>query len=239
MYKVRSLGERIMTHATETSTPKSVRRLTAIAGFVLVLLSLISTVAPLAMAHPETSDSAQKIATYFVDERASLLLGMYCFGLGWCGALLVFVAGLRAVLRPAEPGPGVLSSLGLAGGIALAAILTTFAAIFCAAIFAAPEDAPAAKVLFVLSLILGNFSAFATIATVAPFSIIMLRTGAVGRFVGWIGIVACAAHLAASGALATHGAMSPIGAVPALAPVTFIIWTLVTSIMVLRGATSL
>jgi hypothetical protein len=222
--------------STHYEIPKSVRQLTATAGFALVALGLFSTVAPLAMAHPETADPAQKIAAYLMEQRSALLASMYAFGLGWCAVLLVYVAGLRVVLRSAEGGPGVLCSLGFGGGVALAAMLAAMGAMLCAAVFAAPEDAGVAKALFVGSLILANFSAFPTIALVAPFSIVMIRTGAVGKWVGWIGIASAGAHLAASLALAEHGPLSPIGLVPALAPVTFLIWSLMTSIVLLRGS---
>ena len=68
-----------------------VRRLTVIAGFVVVLMALASTLAPLVMAHPGTGDSAQKVAAYMIDQRESLLAGLFLLALGWGGVLPVFV----------------------------------------------------------------------------------------------------------------------------------------------------
>ncbi len=215
---------------------RSVRRTTAFAGVAFVVLGLLSTVAPLAMPHPMTSATAKDVATYMTGERASLLAGMYMFGLGWCAVLLVFSTGLRHVLGKAEGEPAFLSTLGLVGGVAVAAVLLVLAAIFSTACFQTAADDPnGARVLYHELFILGNFSAFPTIANILPFSIVMIRTGAVGKGVGWIGVVASIAHAVASGALLLEGPMSPAGIIPALAPVCYLVWAGATSVKLFKA----
>lgn len=65
-----------------TDDARFVLRLTAIAGFVLVLTALVSTVAPLAMAHPGTGDSAQKVAAYMI-EQARIVACEHVFAGAW------------------------------------------------------------------------------------------------------------------------------------------------------------
>ncbi len=213
------------------------RRMTAISGLILVVLGIMSTVLPLFLPHAEAGDTAPQIAAYLTGQRGSLLFGMYSVGLGWGGLLLVFTSGLYAILARAEGDPSPLALLGFAGGLVVAAIALMFAALGATAVYQlAAVDPAGARVVYQLFFMVVNFGAFPTIVNVLPFSMVMLRTGVVPRWIGWIGVAAALAHLVASVSLAAQGPMSPSGIVPALAPVVYLVWALCTSIVLLRPA---
>jgi Domain of unknown function (DUF4386) len=216
-----------------------VLRLTAGAGFVVVLMAVASTVAPLAMAHPGTGDSAQRVAAYMIEQRGSLIAGTFLLGLGWGGIFPIFVIGLHKILRPAEGGSGILCSLGTGGGIALAAMLAIVAGIFATAVLRLATDDPAsARALYLTGFVLSNFSGIPTCVNAGAFSAVMLQTGVIPRWIGWLGLVAALVHIVAAGSLASDGPMSPVGLVPAVAPVVYVIWVLAISVVLASSASN-
>jgi hypothetical protein len=222
-----------------TDDARFVLRLTIVAGFVVALMALGSTVAPLAMAHPGTGDSAQKVAAYMIEQRQSLLAGLFLLGLGWGGVLPIFVIGLHKILRPAEGGSGVLCWVGAGGGIALAAMLPIVAGIFATAVFRLATDDPgSARALYLTGFVLSNFSGIPTCLNAAALSTVMLRTRVFPRWIGWLGLVAALAHIIAAGSLASDGPVSPVGLVPEIAPVVYIIWILAISVALARSASN-
>ena len=164
---------------------------------------------------------------------------MFLLGLGWCGALLVFVVGLYKILRPSEGGSGMLCSVGLGGGIALSAMLATLAAIIATAVIRLATDDPgSARALYLAGFVVGNFSGIPTCVNVGAFSAVILRSAAFPSWIGWLGCVAALVHIIAAGSLASDGPLSPVGLVPAIAPVVYIVWVLAISVVLIRSASN-
>jgi hypothetical protein len=75
---------------------------------------------------PPTVDSTPKeIVHYLAAHRTTLLVVFYLTALGWGGFLLIFAAGLRAILRRAEGGSGVWSSVMFGACIATGVTILT------------------------------------------------------------------------------------------------------------------
>jgi hypothetical protein len=94
-------------------------------------------------------------------------------------------------------------------------------------------DPATAKLLSDLALLAATLSAFPTAVSVGAFSMLILRTGALARWIGWLGFIVVAAHLVAAGAFAQDGFFSPSVVSVFVAPPLFFIWILITSFAVL------
>ena len=84
-----------------------------------------------------------------------------------------------------------------------------------------------------MALLGATLSAFPTAVSVGAFSAVILRTGAVARWVGWLGILVVVAHLAAAGAFAQEGFFSPSVVSVFVAPPLYYLWMLSLSLVLL------
>lgn len=78
-----------------------------------------------------------------------------------------------------------------------------------------------------------TLSAFPTAVSVGAFSVLILRTGALARWVGWFGFIVVAAHLVAAGAFDQDGFFSPSVVSVFVAPPLYFTWVLFASLAVL------
>jgi Domain of unknown function (DUF4386) len=170
-------------------------RWTALSGIVFVVLML--TGAFFVTDVPEADASAHEIAGYLADSgnHTRNIVGAYLWVLGGL-AFLGFVAGLRAVLRRAEGGPGTLSSLVFGAGVVFTAVWSVSAVTLAAVAYAVEfSDAPVSDPDIVrvlpqmagLLLLLGG--GFAGILVLLATSILVFRTGVLPRWLAWFGIV--------------------------------------------------
>src|SRR5262249_28228240 len=137
-------------------------------------------------------------------------------------------------LRRVPQGSEVLAMLGLGAGYLIwAIVLAGFAPVLVLGYRSGALDLASAKSLGDLALLGTTLSAFPTAVSVGAFSVLIVRTGAGARWIGWFGILVAAAHLAAAGAFAPSGFFSPSVVSVFVAPPLYFAWMLVTSVMLL------
>jgi hypothetical protein len=141
---------------------------------------------------PDFIDKPQKIADFYTDDPGRVVAGAYVGMLGTV-ALIWFVGVLRARLRVAERGTGLFSGIAFAGGIAASAIFFLIDLFNAAGAFRADEDnainpsvAASLNDLSGLSLSVG---AFAMSVLVLATAAVILRTGVMPRWLGFVSIL--------------------------------------------------
>ena len=176
---------------------------------------------------PDSDDPLTKFTTFYNDSgnRAQLIIAGYVLALS--GVFFFwFLSALRARLLAAEGAPGRLTSIVFGGGLVFVTLL--YAATGCF-IFIAGEisfgdvDNINPELMRVLPdlgfplLLIGG--AFAAIAMIDAASVLIVRTGAVRKWIGWFGFVAAIGLLFA-------GFFIPI--------VLMLLWILFVSVALLR-----
>jgi hypothetical protein len=177
---------------------------------------------------PDNNDSDAQILAFYAkhSHRVGILVG--AFILAFCGLFFLwFASGLRQRLRTAEGPGGRLANVALGGGILFVGMLWVGAA----ALAAIPAEqsfgsGPVLKVAdigrFLPSVGFGAilvFGAFGAIALIDAASIVIMRTGILPKWLGWLGFVA---------------AVVLLFGVVFLPMVAFPIWLLAASIVLFR-----
>lgn len=212
-------------------TDAAVRRFTATAGIAGVLLYAVS--AYLIFDLPSIGDPARIWSAYAASHAPQLLGEVYVWG-GVAAATMCFLAGLWSVLRRVASDSEPLVTLGLGAGFLIwAIVLAGLAPLLELGYRSGALDPASAKSLGELALLGATLSAFPTAVSVGAFSVVILRTGAIARWVGWFGILVVAAHLAAAGAFAQAGFFSPSVVSVFVAPPLYYLWMLLLSIALL------
>ncbi len=185
---------------------------------------------------PPPDGPASQLAAYLADHRTTLLVVIQLTALAWGGLLLVFGAGLQAILRRAEGGSGVWSSMTFGACIATAVtILTALLPVEMAVYRGATPDAHALPLLFD-ALDVGNLlAAFPNAVYTVAAAIVILRTDVMPRWIGYGALVVAAIHLLSAMSLASAGAFTPSGLLPNVAPLSHMIWLVCVRIVLLRG----
>lgn len=210
--------------------------MTAGAGLAVIVLFIVGSVLASPFDAPKANAGAAKVVEYFGEDRGRFLGSMYLNAFGWCGVFLVFVVGLRALLRRSEEDSGFLSAVGLAGGIAQAAVLTMFFLVGAVLSYRAAltVDAAVASALYDTALLLNNFSGFSSAVCLGGFAAAILVTRQLPPWVAWLGIVVAFLHLVSAASFARHGVFAPTGVFGFAAPVGYAMWIAAVSSAVLR-----
>lgn len=198
-------------------------------AFVAILLPAFGLVPE----PPGTGAPIGSIATYYGDHVDGHLAATFAWGLALM-ALLLFIGSLSSVLREAEGGTGALSLLAMASGtIAVGTMLVAQAATAATAIIASeglsPElvrglDEVAHMIAHLFAIPLGTF--------VAAVSVVALGHRLTARWIGVLGLLAAAAIVVGTaGIFEPEGVLHKLGVLGLLG---FVIWTLATSISLLR-----
>lgn len=212
-------------------TDIAVRRFTAIAGIVGVLLYAVS--AFLIFDLPAIGDPAHIWSAYAASHGPQLLGEVYVWG-GVTAATTCFLAGLWSALRRVARDSEPLTTLGLGAGYLIwAIVLAGLAPVLELGYRAGALDPASAKSLGDMALLGVTLSAFPTAISVGAFSVVILRTGAVARWLGWFGALVVVAHLAAAGAFAQDGFFSPSVVSVFVAPPLYYLWMLSLSVALL------
>lgn len=208
------------------------RRVAAWAGIIAVILYAVS--AALISDVPDINAPVSVWSAYAASHSAQLLWEVYTWG-AVTAALAFFLAGLWAVLSQAEGSSKILATIGLASGFVIwAIVLAGFTPALILGYRGGGLDAASVGVLRDSVLLGATLSAFPTVASVAAFSMLISRTKALPRWIGWAGWLVVIAHLAAGAAFAHDGFFSPSFVSVFVAPPLYFLWTLVISVALLR-----
>ncbi|HEY7340633.1 MAG TPA: hypothetical protein VH591_07120 [Ktedonobacterales bacterium] len=207
------------------------RRFIALAGIASVILYALgdALIADL----PSIDAPARTFAAYAAGHQTQLLMFVYVWG-ATVAFNVVFLTGLWSFLRHDARASEILSALALGSGYMVwAIVLGGLVFVLELGYRSASLDPATAKLLSDLALLAATLSAFPTAVSVGAFSMLILRTGALARWIGWLGFIVVAAHLVAAGAFAQDGFFSPSVVSVFVAPPLFFIWILITSFAVL------
>ncbi len=205
----------------------SVKRFTALAGIASVILYALgdALIADL----PSINASGRTFASYAAGHQTQLLMFVYVWG-ATVAFNLVFLTGLWSYLRHDTRASEVFSTLALgAGYIVWAIVLGGLIFVLELGYRSATLEHTTATLLSDMALLAATLSAFPTVVSVSAFSVLILRTGALARWIGWLGFVVVAAHLVAAGAFAQDGFFSPSIVSVFVAPPLFFIWVFIAS----------
>jgi len=202
------------------------RRVAAVAGIASAVLLFLGVF----ILNPPLNADNGELVTWWSDRgnQTTAAVSMYLFAASAL-CFLGFLAHLSARLRAADRG-GPLASLVLANGIVFASALTVAAAargVVGKATALNDQPLPSADTLRYLmqlaSVALGVIAMLAITATIIAVSYAILRTGALGRWLAWVGIVAAFVLLAVQATFVGELA------IPAV-----LIWTIAVSVAIWR-----
>lgn len=205
--------------------------LAAILGIVVLAVANVQLGSP-----PKAEDPATRVASFFADKRGQVLLYVALFAIAYI-LLVTFAAALRQMLRQSGDGSGLPD---LAFGAALWTIAIGSAGLL--AVGAAAYRAPALTAGTSQSLADVTNIAFSLIG--APFAVLFgaasisgMRTGALPRWVGWLGILTAALNVVKvftvfprSGGFAPGGGASIVFLIPIW------VWSIAVGVLMLRGS---
>lgn len=175
-------------------------RVGAIAGLVFVVLLFLST----AMLNaPDKATDAELVAWWSEDGNLTTVLVSTYLQIGAALCFLVFITALRAVSLRAEGGAASLTTLAFAAGVTFVALLLASdgpRGVTAVAVKLNGEALPAADLLRYLPqfgyIIAGTIGGAAVGAAILANSVLVLRTGALGRWLGILGLVCAAGTIA-------------------------------------------
>ena len=202
-------------------------KLAAAGGIVGVVLFIVA--GPLYGSPPGVDEDAQSVASFFSDNRGQVLTAIFLQGLGVL-ALLWFVAALVTAMR--RVGEDRLAAAAF-GSFLLAFSIGGVAAITRStlAYSIADEGSDLVLPLYHLSVV---FDVFVNVLGAGLFLAVgaaTLRTGLFPRWWGWLSGLAGLLLIIGATAWARDGFWSPTGGAAFVCFVLFLVWTLVTSVL--------
>ena len=200
-------------------TAKQIGPLTGILFVVLVIAAFV-----VGGETPGTDDSPQTIVSFYLDNDSEQSIASALLALA-CVPFLFFLAALRRALRTAAGDEGGLSTVALLGGLMIVVGASIFAGIGFT-LGDAADQLPASAVLTLNALNSDLFFPVFLGICVFYFStaLAILSTGALPRWWGWMTLVLAVISLLGPGGFIAFLALAP--------------WTLVASILLMRGSAS-
>lgn len=184
---------------------------------------------------PKVGDSTDDLISYYDGDRGKVLVSSLLFAFALV-LFLWFAAAIANLLR--ESGEGRVAATVIAGATAFATLqlaLTAMAASLAYSI-AGADDPGVLKALFELQWVLDIFAALPAALFVLSSSVGFMRTRAVPSWLCWAGVGLAALFLLRSTNWARDGFWSPSGEWIFVTIVCGLVWTLVTSILLVRRA---
>ena len=213
-------------------TADGVRRLTAGSGLAAAVLLAIGGL--LGPGSPPGFDALpEQVVRWTLDDRQRLLVSSAVVAAG-LALLIVFYAGLRAMLGRAEGPPALLATVGYGSFLVVITLALVSVALAQVQAFAALDGSPdTVRTLHEARYVVANLSAAPTIVSAAAFAVVMVRTAFPARWLGWGSAVVALAHVPGLMALSRTGALSPTGGLAQLGPFVFVAWVLCVSVRLL------
>lgn len=207
-------------------------RVTAIAGIVTVFL-FVAEIAT--WGNPEYGDPVSKIRTVFVDNQRMAYVSIELAAWSLV-AMLVFAAGLAAILRRLRPDNEILAPVIVGSAAIFGAAQIAFGAVSGALALGAAHatDSEINLIQAVLTYLDAlRFMPFGLMTVVA--GIAQLSAPGFARWIGWVAIASGAANLVAQLSMFDPmGALGHLGSAGQLGFLLYIIWTVAIAVTLFR-----
>ena len=215
-------------------TGDGVRWLTAGSG--LAAAALIGVGGLMGPGDPPDFDALpEQVVRWTLDDRRWLLVSSAVVAAG-LALLIVFYAGLRAMLGRAEGPPALLSTVAYGSFLVVITLALVGVALTQVQAFAALDGSPdTVRTLHEARYVVLNLSAAPTIVSAVALAIVMVRTAFPARWLGWGSALVALAHVPGMMALSRTGTFAPTGGLAQLGPLVFIVWVLCVSVTLLFG----
>lgn len=210
-------------------------RVPAIGGIIAVVLTALAVI--MSGSPPMIDDDTSEIASYFSDDRGLLLTATYLQVLATI-PFFIFLAGFTRMLRRAEGEDSFLATTAFGAGVATGAMAVLCTAVFGTLAFNANKDyadESMTRALWNLQAIGFNFLGIFVGTFLLAAGVSIVRSGVLGRWLGWAGVVAAVVAVVGACAFADDGALAPSGALGLITLGLFLAFVLVSSIMMLMG----
>jgi hypothetical protein len=205
-------------------------RLGAATGIVFVLLSL------LALIIGGSPGASPDVVQYFVDNRERALVQSFLAGVASI-FFVWFLGSVRSYLRAAEGGTGRLSAVAFAGGIVTLGFLMFSLTVTTALADGMAENADpdTSRAFYALVIQASDLTFFPVVAFTGASALVILRTKALPAWLGWLGIGVAVLSLSRGTAFFVEvGPFSSAGMLESVAIMAFLLWLLLTSILLVR-----
>ena len=209
-------------------------RVAAGTGIVWVVLTAVGNI--IQTNPPGVNDPVGKITSYYLDNRSAILLGEFLIGIG-AVFFLWFAGSLYGHFRRAEGEPGRLSAIVMGAGVWTLGVFLVEGALYTALAYkiAGEGDTRITQAVWDIANVAATFRGYTVGILFVAIAVAVLRTGALPLWIGTSAVVLGVLQLvrglgvfADSGPFVLGGAFSGIGF--ALDG----IWTLVTSVVLMR-----
>jgi hypothetical protein len=205
-------------------------RLGAATGIVFVILSVAAAIIG------GQPGAAPDVVQYFVENRSRLLAQSFLFGLASV-AFLWFLGSVRSYLRAAEGGTGRLSAVAFAGGILTLGMLMFSGTVVTALADGMAElaDPDTSRAFYSLVIQASDLTSFPTAVLTGASAVVVLRTKALPGWLGWLGGIVAVGSLSRGTAFFVEvGPFSSAGVIESVVVAGFLLWLLLTSILLVR-----
>jgi hypothetical protein len=202
-------------------------------GFIVIFIACVLTQGDT----PMSTDSAADIRSFYVDNHDQYLITDFLTGVALVFFFLPFAACLRSIISSAEGEPGICSRLFFAGAIITLAIGGSASIGSGALAMGASDQAIDDSSLKVMAYASDyGFAAigFGFALTALTAGMVMVVTGVVGKWVGYLGFVCAILNIIGAAWVIDGDPEGVLGAISLIGFLAFGIWVLATSIMLLR-----
>jgi hypothetical protein len=211
-------------------------RWSALGGILFVVLILVAVFLP--GSPPKPSDSAVKMAKFVHDNADQIRWAGYVGALG-AVAILWWLGAVWRILRRAEGGRPRLAMVAVTGGV-FAALSATLSGVLLGVVaivgVGGSGGTTGTRFFYLLSTSIGSMTNFGTAIFAGAASAVIIRTGVLPKALGWLGaVVALLALVGGASVASTRDAIFGIGFAAFFG---FMLWVLIASILILRGAGS-
>jgi hypothetical protein len=209
-----------------------VRRFTAISG-ILAFILYVASVVPI-FDIPTVDAPTSTLVSYVSTHQTALFAEAIIWGFATV-ATVCFLTGLWSLLRDAVPSSRMLAMLALGSGLLTYALVQgNFVFTLALAYRGQTYSTEIVRLLFDLTLLGVTLAALPTALSVTAYSLLLLRSDLVPRWVAWLGYLAAIVHIVGAVSFAPGGWLSPSGLSVFVAPPLYYLWILATSAFLLR-----
>jgi hypothetical protein len=211
----------------------STRRAAGLAGAVFAVGILVAGfIVPLP---PSPDEAPAEFLEYYIDNRPALLIQAALNALLFV-PLAPFLVGFLAALREREGEGGVLAGTAFVAGIGSVAMFAIGSSIFAGTAYLADYglDGSGARSGHLTAGAAFSFGYGGLVAFAAASGLIILRRSDLWRWAGALGLLVAVLSVLATVSFAEDGAFAPLGAMGFAAFISFAVYALAVSVMMIR-----